>query len=257
MAQTKISWTDQALNFLTWNCNKVSPGCKHCYAQAHSRKYPQNSAMSEFLGAPRMRPNALKELAVIPAGSTVFVNTHSDTFHESNPTEWIADMFKHMNQRPDLIFLLLTKRPQVAALLAPELKWSDNIWLGTSVESSAYMNRLEILRKIPAAHRFISFEPLLEYIPQQQIGLALLTDYDWVIVGGESGENYRPFAKEWARDIRHICQQYKIPFFYKQGSATYPDSDRLLDGQTYDERPESFRLLHEKYVNQATQLSLF
>lgn len=257
MAQTKISWTDQAWNALSWNCNKVSPGCKNCYAQAHSRKYPQNSVAGEFLGAPRWRPNALDDLRQIKAGSTVFVNTHSDTFHEKNPTAWIADMFQHMNQRPDLIFLLLTKRPQVAALLAPELKWSDNIWLGTSVEGPAYMNRLEILRKIPAAHRFISFEPLLEYIPQQQIGLALLTDYEWVIVGGESGEGYRPFAKEWAKDIQHVCQQYAIPFFYKQGSAPYPDSDRLLDGRTYDERPESFAQMQQKYANQVSQLSLF
>lgn len=258
MPKTKISWAGEAWNYLSWNCNKVSPGCKHCYAETHAQKYPQNSAAGEFLGAPRIRVNALKELAAIKPGQTVFVNTHSDTFHEANPIEMIATLFQHMNQRPDLIFLLLTKRPQIAQLVAHELKWTDNIWLGVSVESSRYMTRVDVLKHIPVAHRFISFEPLLEYIPQTQIGLMLGDkSIEWLIVGGESGENYRPFSKEWAVDIQQVAQQLSIPFYFKQGNASYPDSDRILNGRTYDEFPQAFADLEDNYAVNVTQPSLF
>lgn len=256
MSKTKISWTDEALNFLSWNCNKVSPGCKHCYAQKHAEKYPRNSAGGEFLGAPRMRDNALKELAVIKAGSTVFVNTHSDTFHEKNPSEWIYTMFQHMNQRPDLIFLVLTKRPQYPELFYQNLKWTDNIWLGTSVESADYLHRITALEHVPAAHKFISFEPLLGHIPPPSL-FASLKHIDWVIVGGESGEHHRPFGKQWAIDIQQVCSQMKIPFYFKQGSALFPDSDRVLNGQTYDEFPPEFDRLKHQYAVTAVQQSLF
>src|SRR5258705_10453141 len=109
MPISKISWTDEALNFLTWNCGKVSPGCKNCYAQTHSQKYPQNSAGGQFLGAPNLREKAFEELRLTKAGSVLFVNTHSDTFHKSVSLKCLKRMFQHMNQRTDLIFLLLTK----------------------------------------------------------------------------------------------------------------------------------------------------
>jgi protein gp37 len=256
MPKTKISWTDEAWNYLSWNCNKVSPGCKHCYAQTHSEKYPRNSAGGEFLGAPRVRDNALKELAVIKPGNTVFVNTHSDTFHEKLPIGVTYDLFKHMNQRPDLIFLLLTKRPQMAELIGHELKWTDNIWLGTSVESADYLHRINALDHIPAAHKFISFEPLLGHIPQAALRPAL-RNIEWVITGGESGQNYRPFGKQWAVDIQKTCSEMRIPFYFKQGSGLWPDSDRLLNGQIYDERPEVFSRLQEKYAVKEVQQSLF
>lgn len=258
MPKTKISWTNEAWNYLSWNCNKVSPGCKNCYALAHAHKYPSNSAGGEFLGAPQVRKNALKELAAIKPGQTVFVNTHSDTFHEHNSTDMIATLFMHMNQRPDLIFLLLTKRPQIAQLVAHELKWTDNIWLGVSVESPAYMQRVDVLKHIPVAHRFISFEPLLEYIPQTQVGFMLEDKIvDWLIVGGESGEYYRPFSKEWATDIQQVAARLAIPFYFKQGSAQFPDSDRILNGQTYDEFPQAFADFEDRYAVQVTQQSLF
>ncbi len=256
MSKTKISWTDEAWNPLSWNCNKVSPGCKNCHAQAHSQKYPQNSVAGEFLGAPRWRDKALEDLRQIKAGSTVFVNTHSDTFHEKNPIGWIDDMFKHMNQRPDLIFLVLTKRPQYAELFAQDLKWTDNIWLGTSVESADYLHRVNALNHVPAAHRFLSIEPLLGYIPQAALRPAL-SKIEWVICGGESGEQRRPFGKQWGVDIQQVCDQMKIPFYFKQGSAPYPDSDRILNGQTYDEFPPAFEQLRTKYEVKVSQQSLF
>lgn len=256
MSKTKISWTDEALNFLSWNCNKVSPGCKNCYAMTHSQQYPRNSAGGQFLGAPGWRENAVKELAAIKPGNTVFVNTHSDTFHESNPVAWLKVMFNHMNQRPDLIFLLLTKRPQIAELSSDFLRWTDNIWLGVSVESADYMHRLNVLDHVPAAHRFVSFEPLLGYIPQVALRPAL-KHIDWIIAGGESGEYRRPLGKQWAVDIQQIASQLKIPFYFKQGSAPYPDSDRLLNGRTYDELPAAFEQLKQQYVVNAIQQSLF
>lgn len=256
MSETKITWASEALNFLSWNCNKVSPGCKNCYAMTHSQKYPQNSAGGSFLGAPVWRENSLKELKAIKPGQTVFVNTHSDTFHEVNSWTWLQSMFRHMNQRPDLIFLLLTKRPQIAELSSDFLKWTDNIWLGVSVESADYMHRLNVLDHIPVAHRFVSFEPLLGYIPKTALTPAL-KNIEWIITGGESGEYRRPFGKQWAVDIQQVAAQMKIPFYFKQGSGIWPDSDRLLAGQTYDERPAVFEQLKAQYTVNAIQQSLF
>ncbi len=257
MPTSKISWTNEAINFLTWNCNKVSPGCKHCYAQAHSERYPQNSAGGEFLGAPAFRSKAFEELRLTKPGNTVFVNTHSDTFHEKNPLAWIKAMFQVMNQRPDLIFLLLTKRPQVAQLIAHEVTWTDNIWLGTSVESMDYFERIRVLESIPAQHRFISFEPLLGPIVSDDRKNSPGKGIEWVICGGESGEYHRPFGKQWAVDIQDWCARNTIPFYYKQGSSVFPDQDRELNGQEYRELPAAFEALHERYAVKAQQQSLF
>lgn len=253
MGKTTIGWCNYSLNFYTWACKKVSPGCKNCYmfriANDHKKiVYP----------VPEWREAALDELRAIKGGNTVFVNDMSDTFNEGVSLPVIKRLFQHLNQRPDLIFLLLTKRPQIAQLVAHELKWTDNIWLGVSVESSAYMHRVDVLKHIPVAHRFISFEPLLEYIPQTQVGL-MLEDHsiDWLIVGGESGEYYRPFSKEWASDIQQVAARLKIPFYFKQGSAQFPDSDRILNGRTYDEFPQAFADLEDKYAVKVTQSALF
>jgi protein gp37 len=259
MPTSKISWAGapgqipEAVNFLTWNCNKVSPGCKHCYAQTHSLKYPQNSAGGQFLGAPLLRENAFEELRLTKPGTVLFVNTHSDTFHESVSFGWIKLMFQHMNQRPDLIFLLLTKRPQIALQHAPNLNWTDNIWLGTSIESQQYYGRLETLVKTPARNKFISFEPLLGAIQPD----ALLNGVQWIITGAESGENRRPFGLQWAIDIKNFCQRSSIPFYYKQGSSIFPDQNRLMEGREYNERPAQFELLHTQYRVNAEQKPLF
>lgn len=254
MPTSKISWTDEAWNPYTWNCNKVSPGCKNCYAQIHSEKYPQNSAGGLFLGAPKIREKAFEELRVTKAGTVLFVNTHSDTFHDAVPLAQVQRIFKHMNQRPDLIFLLLTKRPLTAWLLKDHFDWTDNIWLGTSIENmDYYAPRLENLLATPARHKFISFEPLLGAIQPD----ALLNGVDWAIVGGESGEYRRPMGKQWALELQQWFERAHIPFFYKQGSSLYPDQDRLLNGREYRERPAAFDALHQKYTVQADQSSLF
>lgn len=257
MPASKISWTDHAINFLTWNCNKVSPGCKNCYAAAHSKQYPKNSAGGEFNGAPTLREKAFEELRLTPKGSTVFINTHSDTFHEQNPLGWIRRMFMHMNQRPDLIFLVLTKRPQVAYELRSHLNWTGNIWLGTSIESDAYLSRSDWLYKVPVIHRFLSIEPLLEMPADPRWKIVIAPPLGWVIVGGESGEMRRSFRKEWAAAIRDLAVAQRIPFYFKQGGDLFPDSDRLLDGRTWDERPAAFEALRQQYAITQTQGTLF
>jgi protein gp37 len=255
MPTSKISWTDESWNPYTWNCNKVSPGCKNCYAMTHSQQYPQNSAGGQFLGAPLLREKAFDELRLTKAGTVLFVNTHSDTFHEKVSFGWVKRIFTHMNQRPDLIFLLLTKRPEIALQHAPNLLWTDNIWLGTSIESQDYYYpRLKPLYAIPAKHKFISFEPLLGAV----IPIDSTADYiDWVITGGESGEQRRPFGKQWASDIQQWCARHSIPFYYKQGSSLFPDQDRELNGREYRERPAQFEALHQQYAVNAEQKPLF
>ena len=242
--KTKIGWADEGLNFLTWNCDKVSQGCKNCYAQARSKQYPNNSVGGHFIGAPGWRENAVEELRKTPSGNVVFVNTHSDTFHEKNPLGWIRRMFSFFNARPDLIFLLLTKRPQIALEHANLLKWSANIWLGTSVENNDTLTRIPTLLRVPAQHKFVSLEPLLEGLRVFDLNI-MIPRVQWVIAGGESGEMRRPFQKQWAQDIQAVCSEHHIPFFFKQGGSLWPGEDRLLGGRTWDEVPEDFTQLRE------------
>lgn len=255
MPKTKIGWTDEALNFYTWNCNKVSDGCKHCYAQTHARQYPQNSKAGEFLGVPLLRAKAFDELRLIKPGQTVFVNTHSDTFHEGVPIDWLRKIFTHMNQRSDLIFLLLTKRPEIALKRTPYLRWTENIWFGVSMETQEWHDRrLVPFVNVPARHKFVSFEPLLSAIAP---AFDLTKQLDWIIVGGESGEIHRPFGKQWAVDLQQWAATYTIPFFFKQGSAVLPGADRLLGGRTYDEQPVAFEQLRQRYHPDSVQPTLF
>lgn len=247
MPETKIEWADDAINFLMWNCHKVSPGCKYCYAEARSKVHPKNSAGMEFLGNPQLREAAYAELRTTKPGKVIFVNTHSDTFHKNIPLAWTKRMFAHMQQRPDLIFLLLTKRPEVALEHAPYLQWPDNIWLGTSIESPAYLHRAATLAQTPAKHRFISFEPLLEHIPPFEAHVAL-QGVEWAIVGGESGEKFRPFNKVWAQSIHTACIWGGVPFFFKQGGGFFPGMDRELDGSTWDEQPPQFEALRRDHA---------
>lgn len=255
MPASKISWTDEAWNPYTWNCNKVSQGCKFCYAQTHAKQFPQNSAMGEFIGTPRLRSKAIDELRVTKPGTVLFVNTHSDTFHEKMEFATLKFVFQSMNQRPDLLFLLLTKRPFYARLYADQLHWTENIWLGTSIENmDVYGNRLVDILETPAKHRFVSFEPLLgPIVPDEK-----LQSVDWLITGGESGEYRRPFVYQWALDLQRWAGQVGIPFYHKQGSHLFPDQDRLLDGKEYRERPQAFEDFHNRYAaSVAQQQSLF
>lgn len=228
-----IEWTEATWNPVT-GCTKVSAGCKHCYAERMAMRLkamgkPQYENGFELTLQPEMldRPRSWKTPKVI------FVNSMSDLFHEKVPLSYLKQVFQVMNECPQHTFQVLTKRPHIAAKYKAHLQWSDNIWIGTSVENAKTVPRIHELTKIPARVRFLSVEPLLGPIPRLP-----LSRIDWVIVGGESGPQSRPIDAEWVRVIRDRCLRYKVPFFFKQwGGTNKKKSGRILDGCTWDEMP--------------------
>lgn len=164
---------------------------------------------------------------------TIFVNSMSDLFHEDVPEPFIAEVFDTMVAAHWHTFQILTKRANRLAELAPRLTWPVNVWMGVSVESPRYVHRIERLRAVPAAVRFLSVEPLLARIASLPLG-----GIDWVIVGGESGPGARPMSPDWAREIRDVCLAQGVPFFFKQWGGTRKNrTGRVLDGCTWDEMP--------------------
>ena len=240
MNATAIQWTDYSWNPVT-GCDKVSPGCRNCYAEALSKRWGRSFEVA-------LHPERLNQVDKLEAGSRVFVNSMSDLFHEKVPFEFTHDVFLNMAMRYDVKFQVLTKRP---GRILEFMKWERdnaeepseiseifpaNVWFGVSVESRLYLPRIDVLRKIPTHVRFISFEPLLE-----DVGWFDIEGIQWVIVGGESGKNRRPFDKRWARHILARCRMADVPFFFKQGSGIRPGMDRTLDGMEWSEFPDEVR----------------
>ncbi|MGB9754711.1 DUF5131 family protein [Roseiflexus castenholzii] len=230
---TKIEWTQRVWNPVT-GCTKVSPGCKHCYAERFARRLEQ-------MGNPRYRhafrvtlhPDLLELPLRWQKPSMIFVNSMSDLFHPSVPDEFIRRVFEVMAKAKQHIFQVLTKRSERLLELAPQLPRSENIWMGVSVETMKYYTRIEHLQQVPAQVRFISCEPLLGPVDKMP-----LDGIHWVIVGGESGPGARPMKEEWVRSIRDQCQRAGVPFFFKQwGGVQKWRNGRVLDGHTYDQMP--------------------
>ena len=234
MAQSSIEWTE-----LTWNpttgCTKVSQGCKFCYAEIMSRrlqamgvkKYRENFKV-------RTHDSALSVPYTWKSAKVVFVNSMSDLFHEDIPMDFIMKVFKVMNDNPQHVFQVLTKRAERLAEVQYKLPWSHNIWMGVSVENSLVLDRIDYLRKTDARVKFLSLEPLLGALPDLD-----LNQIDWVIVGGESGHNPRPMDEEWVFDIQDQCKASNVKFFFKQwGGRSKKKNGRTLNGRTYDEMPE-------------------
>jgi protein gp37 len=232
---SKIEWTES-----TWNpvsgCTKISPGCAHCYAERMAKRL-------QAMGQHRYRngfkvtlhPEALEEPYRWKQPRIVFVNSMSDLFHEKIPLEFIRRVFSVMNENSRHTFQILTKRSERLTELAPLLNWSDNIWMGVTVENSDYLYRINHLRQVDAAVRFLSLEPLLGSLEALD-----LSEIDWVIVGGESGPNARPMKEEWAVSIQSKCEQAGIPFFFKQwGGFNKKKNGRLLEGRIWDELPNT------------------
>lgn len=170
----------------------------------------------------------------------IFVNSMSDLFHEQLRFEHIEKVFDIMNRADWHTFQILTKRPVQLMKYARKLKWTDNIWMGVTVESARYVHRIDALRTVPAAVRFISFEPLIGPVPADSCSL---TDIHWAIVGGESGPGARPMSGTWVREIRDICRRDGVAFFFKQwGGVNKAAAGRLLDGKTWEEMPENVRM---------------
>ena len=233
MATSSIEWTE-----LTWNpttgCDKISAGCKFCYAEIMSRRL-QAMGVAKYKDGFRVRQH--EAALAIPFGwkkpAMVFVNSMSDLFHLDVPVEFIQKVFRVMNANPHLIFQVLTKRSERLAEVWKELNWSQNIWMGVSVEDERVTNRIDDLRKVPAAVRFLSCEPLIGPLTKLN-----LKGIDWVIVGGESGAKPRPMKPEWATSIRDQCEKHDVAFFFKQwGGRNKKAAGRELDGAFHDTFP--------------------
>lgn len=232
-SQSDIEWTDATWNPVT-GCTKVSAGCDNCYAEALARRL-------HAMGNQRYR-NGFKvtlhpDLVEMPlrwkTPKKIFVNSMSDLYHSEIPDEYIRQVFDVMRRAHWHQFQILTKRPQRLVRLASSLPWPKNVWQGVSIENNAVAFRADFLRKVPAAVRFLSCEPLIGAVDKVD-----LSELDWVIAGGESGARARPMESAWVRDLRQRCKKSKVPFFFKQwGGYHHSSGGRLLDGRTYDEYP--------------------
>ena len=235
-----IEWTNK-----TWNpvrgCTKVSPGCANCYAETFAERFrgvPGNAYEQGF--DLRLVPEKLDTPLRWRKPRLIFVNSMSDLFQDGVPTEFIADVGRTMEEANQHIYQVLTKRhDRMRELLSGDLRWMasvKHVWWGVSVEDQRYgLPRLEALRDTPAAHRFLSVEPLLE-----DLGPLDLTGIEWVIVGGESGPGARPIEEAWVLRILHQCREQGVRFFFKQwGGVHKKKTGRLLQGRTFDEYPTS------------------
>ncbi len=234
MAQlSSIEWTDATWNPVT-GCSKISPGCKHCYAERMAKRL-------QSMGQPRYRDgfkltlqsDVVEQPLTWKKPRLVFVNSMSDLFHDEVPLWYLEKVFHVMSTASWHVFQVLTKRSERLAEIANRLVWPPNVWMGVSVESEDYTYRINDLSGIPAAVRFLSVEPLLGPINRLS-----LRNIDWVIVGGESGPHARPINPSWVRSIRNDCVAASVPFFFKQwGGTRKSTTGRVLDGRTWDELP--------------------
>jgi len=229
-----IEWTESTWNPVT-GCNKVSPGCKHCYAERMAERL-------QAMGQPNysngfqltLQPKMLELPFQWTKPQAIFVNSMSDLFHDDVPLEYIQRVFAVMRRAHWHRFQVLTKRAERLAALSPGIDWPANVWQGVSVENASYVGRVDDLRKTGARVKFLSLEPLLGPLPKLK-----LKDIDWVIVGGESGPRARPMEVSWVIDIRDQCAQAGIAFFFKQwGGKNKKKAGRILDGKTYSEMPK-------------------
>lgn len=232
-ATTAIEWTQATWNPLT-GCTKISPGCKHCYAErlAHRLQAMGNpSYAAGFSLALHERVLALPYSWRSP--KIVFVNSMSDLFHQKVPWEYIERVFEVMRATSWHQYQVLTKRSERLAQMAGSIDWPRNVWMGVSVERQDYSFRIDHLRRTGSAVKFLSLEPLLGAMSDLD-----LDGIDWVIVGGESGPGARPIEAGWVREIRDQCTAVSVPFFFKQwGGVNKKRTGRLLDGRTWEEWP--------------------
>ena len=234
MAESNIEWTE-----VTWNpttgCNKVSAGCKFCYAEVMAKRL-QAMGIEKYRDGfgLTLHPDTLKIPYQWKKPRTVFVNSMSDLFHEDVPLAYILKVFQVMNDNKQHVFQVLTKRSERLIECAEYLSWTSNIWMGVSVEDEKVINRIGDLRKIPAQTKFLSCEPLIG--PLDNLNLHSI---DWVIVGGESGRRPRPMNPRWATSIQRQCKKAGVAFFFKQwGGVNKKKAGRTLNGKTYDEMPD-------------------
>lgn len=247
MAETSIEWTDA-----TWNpvagCTVLTAGCTNCYAmrmaarldamgQAKYKGLTRRSGnRAVWTGKVRLDEKSLSTPATWTKPRKVFVNSMSDLFHPDVPATFIRKVWRAMEDTPQHTYQILTKRPERMAevLSGKSFKVLPNVWLGTSVEDGRVLDRLDDLRRVPAAVRFVSFEPLIG-----SVAAGDLTDIHWAIVGGESGPRSRYMDPEWVDEIEAMCRAAGVAFFFKQwGGKNKKATGRTLRGRTFDEMPQ-------------------
>lgn len=241
--KSSIEWTEATWNPTT-GCDRISRGCDHCYALTLAKRLKaMGSPKYQADGDPRTSGPGFG-VAIHPAELTlplrwrepriVFVNSMSDLFHAKVPFDFVEQVFEVMAQTPQHTYQVLTKRASRLAKLAPQLTWPSNVWMGVSVEDASEVGRVDYLRTVPAAVRFISAEPLLGPLTPLD-----LTGIHWLIAGGESGVGARPIDPAWVRDLRDQCLEDTVAFFFKQwGGRTPKAGGRDLDGETWDDMPD-------------------
>jgi protein gp37 len=234
MAQgSGIEWTESTWNPVT-GCSKISPGCKYCYAERMAERLRAMGQANYVNGFHlTLQPHMLELPLKWKKPQTIFVNSMSDLFHEDVPIEYIQKVFGVMNRADWHRFQVLTKRAERLETLSPQLDWTPNIWMGVSVESEDYRERIDHLRRTTAHIKFLSLEPLLGPLPHLD-----LSGIDWVIVGGESGPKSRAMNPAWVIDLRDQCRRSEVPFFFKQwGGKNKKQAGRVLEKRLWNEMP--------------------
>ncbi len=237
-----IEWTEATWNPVT-GCDRVSPGCAHCYAldlaarlkRMGQTKYQRDGGKASGPGfAVTLHPRTLGLPLRWRAPRVIFVNSMSDLFHEAVPDEYIRSVFEVMHTAEQHVFQVLTKRHERLAELAGQLDWPPNVWMGVSVENRRFAKRIDYLRNVPAEIRFISAEPLLG-----SLGELDLSGIHWLIAGGESGPKHRPINGDWVRELRDQCEEQRVSFFFKQwGGPRSKSGGRTLDGKLWSQMPD-------------------
>jgi protein gp37 len=244
MAESSIEWTDA-----TWNpvagCTILTAGCTNCYAMRMAARLdamgvPKYAGLTRksgdrriWTGAVTLDEGALEAPKAWRKPRLIFVNSMSDLFQEAVPAKFIAKVWATMAVTPQHTYQILTKRPDRMATITPDLPLLPNVWLGTSVENGAVLDRLDSLRATPATVRFVSFEPLIG-----SVAGADMTDIHWAIVGGESGPRARSISEDWVDEIHELCEDAGAAFFFKQwGGRNKKAAGRSYRGQTWDQLP--------------------
>ena len=230
-----IEWTESTWNPLT-GCDKVSPGCKFCYAERMAKRLKAMGQPNYANGFKlTLHESVLEKPLEWKKPQIIFVNSMSDLFHKDVPVEFVLRTFDVMRRAHWHTFQVLTKRAERLEELSPLIEWPENVWMGVSVETEKYTYRIDHLRRTAAKTKFLSLEPLLGPLPALN-----LKGINWAIVGGESGPGARPVMQEWVTEIRDQCLAAKVPFFFKQwGGVQKKRAGRTLEGRTWDEMPGS------------------
>jgi protein gp37 len=237
--QSSIEWTEATWNPIT-GCSKISPGCKHCYAERLAMRLQAMGVTNYRNGFEvTLHEHALRLPLTWKTPQTIFVNSMSDLFHKDVPLIFIRKIFDVMEAAHWHRFQILTKRSERLLELSSKLSWTANIWMGVSVEHPDYVYRIDHLRQTDAHIKFLSLEPLLAPLPRLK-----LKNIDWAIVGGESGPGARPMQKEWVLAIQNQCRKADVAFYFKQwGGVFKKKAGRVLEGRTWDEMPAAAELV--------------